>query len=64
VILKTKYDIEQFVYSITDPDQHKMQVVEITVKPGGAIVYTCSYSNDSSTFYEFELTDEKTTVIE
>lgn len=64
MIIKTKYDIEQFVYAITDPEQHKRQVIEVTVKPGGAIVYTCTYSDDTSTFYEFELSDEKITVIE
>lgn len=59
MIIDNKFELGQFVYVITDPDQYKRIVTGIIVNPGVQIMYECSVGNATNNFYDFELSDEK-----
>jgi hypothetical protein len=61
--LKTEYDIEQIVYIRADPDQLPHTIIGIIIEPG-AVRYKLSYLGDIFTLYNFEISKEKTIILD
>lgn len=56
--IENKFNIEQKVYLITDPDQLVRIVTALKILPRG-VVYELSCGSTSSEHYDFEITEEK-----
>lgn len=56
--IKNRFDLQQEVYLITDPEQCKGFVVGIFVTPG-AITYTIASNGIEYECYDFELSPNK-----
>lgn len=56
-VIENKYQIGDFVYLVTDPDQEKRMVTGITVRVSG-ILYLISLGERETSHYEFELSDQ------
>lgn len=61
--MKEKYTIEQEVYLRTDPEQFKRLVTGI-LKRQNTIIYYVVCGTDETAHYEFELTTEKSLMIQ
>jgi hypothetical protein len=57
MVINNKYNIGDFVYLITDPDQYKRIVTGINVSFSG-IMYEVSFGERETPHYEFELSDQ------
>lgn len=61
--IKNKFNIEDEVYLKTDADQSKRIVTGITIKPGLLLVYELSCGEETTSHYEFEISDEEDKVL-
>lgn len=52
------FEVGEFVYLITDPDQHKRVVCGIILRPTGLLYEVC-HSVQTTIHYGFELSKEK-----
>jgi len=59
MILENEYDLGEIVYARTDPEQKEYIVDELSVLPGGTIIYECRHATEPGRFYSIELTREK-----
>lgn len=59
---ESKFSIGDFVYSVTDVEQRKRQIVAIKIYPTG-VVYECYCGIQESNHYEFELSTEQDIVL-
>jgi hypothetical protein len=59
MIISSDLEFFQTVYLVTDPDQKKRIVTEITLKPGNVIVYSLSCGVEESVHYREEITTEQ-----
>lgn len=57
--IKNKFNLGQFVYHKTDPDQLKMIITAIMVCIDGGIIYHCSIGSVRDEYYEMELSPDK-----
>lgn len=57
--IKTKFELQQEVYLITDVDQLKRFVTGIVVRPNNALRYLLSCGDTESEHYDFEITEDK-----
>lgn len=62
MMLESKYNIGEFVYSVTDTEQKKRQITAIKFYPTG-VVYECFCGIQESNHYEFELSGEPDLVL-
>lgn len=60
--LNVEYDYGAEVYLIADPDQDKVVVVGYEILPGNTVKYKVSALNFIASFFDFELTPEKTII--
>jgi len=58
VKIELDYDIGDFVYIVTDPEQFKRQVTEIRLLPGGVAIYNVVLADSDSEHYSIELNDK------
>jgi hypothetical protein len=61
--INNKYNIEDRVYIITDPDQNLGMIDAITVFPNGLLSYSVSVGGESYDCYEINLSKEKNILI-
>ena len=54
MVVKNKYEIEEFAYLVTDPEQHKRIVTRIIISKCG-IVYELCFGAAVSEHYDFEI---------
>lgn len=59
ITIKNKFKIFQFVYVVSDSEQHRRQIVQINIMPGNELVYILSCNAEESEHYESELSDTK-----
>lgn len=59
MVIDNKFEIGDFVYLTTDPDQLKRVVTAIKYCKGGELVYGVQCGTVESFHYEFELSTEK-----
>jgi len=58
--IDNKFNIKDFVYVITDPDQNKGVVVAIIVHDEKCLTYKVSIGSETQEYYDFELSTDKT----
>ena len=59
MLIKTKYDIGDVVFLITDPDQHPRIITSISVRPQNNIVYEMACGGNSTDHYDLEFTYDR-----
>ena len=64
MVIDNKYEIGDIVYLTTDPDQAKRVVTSIHIRPNEQITYELSCGSHASDHYDFEISDEKTVLVE
>ena len=58
MVINNKFNLEDYVYLKTDPEQLERMVTKIDITKGDIMYQLCSGLN-YSTHYEFEITEEK-----
>ncbi len=61
--INNKFNIGQFVYAKTDPQQYKRIVLAVVVEFNNAICYTVGFNETERTFREIELSSEQDTLM-
>ena len=57
--IENEFNISDFVYLKTDPDQQERIITGINVRPGGRIIYAVTLGHEETCHYGFELSHEK-----
>ena len=58
IVIDNKFEIGEFVYLITDPEQLQRVITGIVVRPAGVLYYATCCERETG-HYGFELTKEK-----
>lgn len=58
MIIDNKFDLKEFVYIKTDPDQLKRIITAIIVCPDNSYLYECTLGAAATKHYDFELATE------
>ena len=56
--MKSKYQIGQAVYLVTDKEQHKRMIIGITIRQTG-VMYDLAFGSTSTWHYEIEVSEEE-----
>lgn len=57
--IDNKFNIKDFVYVVTDPEQHRGVVIAILVHDEKHLTYRVSIGTESQEYYDFELSADK-----
>lgn len=58
--IETKYDIDEIVFLMHDPDQLQRMIIGINCRPGNQHIYILACGAASSDHYEIEIAKEAT----
>lgn len=59
MLIDNKYNLGQYVYLKTDPEQQVRIITDIRIGLDGGILYTIALGADTTNHYELEISKEK-----
>jgi hypothetical protein len=60
--INNEFDLFQFVYLKTDPDQEQYIITSIRIEPGNVVMYLLKYCTESNWHFAEEISAEQDTV--